>query len=379
MENRLKNYDANSQTFLSEAASSAAAAATDTADTHKYVERFGKLLSAECGFELVGPEGYDVYFTSGASEANCYMLNGCARAFAAKTRVMPHIITSSADSYSTLECLRRLEKDRLCQITILPLEKAKKDYGVVDVHELKCAMRENTCLVSITIAGADLGVIKNIQALARVARAAGVPFHTDASQFIGRSSLYLSTHGIDAASLTFHKIHGPPGVGAIILRKTLVDGYGLMAPIASSCNASLLAAAEAAFKDSLDARRQKNMHMRSMKDLLKSILSEKLKTANICDNVSADHAADIYWAMPADESIVMPNTLTFAVARFKNDVSPLVHALKKRGLIVGATAAYAVRDNELIPCGNKMVRVSFGDDVEANGIKRLGRILAELI
>jgi len=362
MEKKFQNFDANSQTFVSEAAAAAAADAitATVTDTHKYVEKFAKLISTECGFELVGPEGYDVYFTSGASEANCYILNGCARAFAEKTRVMPHIITSSADSYSTLECLRRLEKDRLCQITILPLEKTKKDYGVVDVHELKCAMRENTCLVSITTVGAALGVINNIQALARVARAAGVPFHTDASQFIGRSSLYLSTHGIDAVSLTFHKIHGPPGIGAIILRKTLADGYGLMAPITSSCNVSLLAAAEAAFKDSLDSRRQKNIHMRSMKDLLKSILSEKLKISHICN--FKDVGADIYWASPDDDSTVMPNTLTFAV---KCDVPQLIHSLKKRSLIVGSA--------------NKMVRVSFGDDVDANGIKRLGRILIELI
>ena len=360
MEKKLQNFDANSQTFMSEGAIAAATAAmTEVVDIQKHIEKFGKLLSTECGFELVGPEGYDVYFTSGASEANCYILNGCARAFAAKTRVMPHIITSSADSYSTLECLRRLEKDRLCQITILPLGDTKKDYGVVDVQELKSAMRENTCLVSITISGADLGVINNIQALAKVARAAGVPFHTDASQFIGRSSLYLSTHGIDAASLTFHKIHGPPGIGAIIIRKTLADGYGLPAPITSSCNAGLLVAAEAAFKESLESRRQKNIHMRSMKDLLKSILSEKLKTANICDNASAD----IYWASPAEDSIVMPNTLTFAID--KCDVSQLIHSLRKRSLMVGTA--------------NKMVRVSFGDDVDASGIKRLGRILIELL
>ena len=110
-----------------------------------------------------------------------------------------------------------------------------------------------------------------------------------------------------------------------------------------------------------------------MKGVLKGMLADSLLTANICD---AGAGADIYWASPVEDAAVMPNILTFVVAKFSTDLSYPVKELKKKGLVVGV-AARVVTDPPLPNCS--MMRVSFGDDVDANAIKSLGRALIKLI
>ncbi len=175
--------------------------------------------------DLIGAEAREIIFTSGATEANNLAIKGAAHFYGKRKN---HIITCVTEHKCVLESCRHLERDGF-EVTYLPVQQN----GLVDLDVLKAAITENTCLLSIMAANNEIGVIQPIDEIGQICRDAGVFFHTDGAQAIGKIPLDVQAMNIDLMSMTAHKVYGPMGIGGLYVRRQprvrlapLFDGGG---------------------------------------------------------------------------------------------------------------------------------------------------------
>ena len=161
---------------------------------------------------LIGAQANEIVFTSGGSEADNQALLSAA-AIGERTG-KKHIISSAFEHHAVLHALNRLKK-RGFEITLLGVH----ENGIVDVHELEEALRDDTCLVSIMSVNNEIGTIQPISQIGEVCQKRGVLFHTDAVQAVGHMPIDVKAQHIDMLSASAHKFHGPKGVGFLYARK----------------------------------------------------------------------------------------------------------------------------------------------------------------
>ncbi|MBQ6262698.1 MAG: cysteine desulfurase NifS [Clostridia bacterium] len=160
----------------------------------------------------IGAEPREITFTSGGSEADNQAIVSAARIGEKKGK--KHIISTAIEHHAVLHTLNKLEKEGF-EITLLPVG----ERGIVTPEQVKNAIREDTCLVTVMFANNEIGTIQPIAAIGAVCREAGVPFHTDAVQAAGHLRINVAEQNIDLLSISAHKFHGPKGIGVLYARK----------------------------------------------------------------------------------------------------------------------------------------------------------------
>ncbi len=163
--------------------------------------------------EQLGCRPSEIVFTSGGTEADNLAIKGIALG-APRGR---HLVTTAIEHEAVRESADYLRRHHGFEVTELPVD----GEGRVSPDELAAALRSGTTLVSIQHANNEIGTVQPIRELAAVARAAGVPIHTDAVQSADALEVGLDALGVDAVSIAGHKLGAPKGIGALAVRGAL--------------------------------------------------------------------------------------------------------------------------------------------------------------
>ena len=159
----------------------------------------------------IGASSEEIYFTSGATEANNIALKGVTRFYREKKN---HIITCVTEH----PCVLDSASDLASEGTRVTRLKVGSD-GLIDISSLRDAITDDTVLVSIMTVQNELGTVQPIAEIGKLCHEHEVLLHTDAAQALGKMSLDVKAMNIDLMSITAHKAYGPMGCGALYLTK----------------------------------------------------------------------------------------------------------------------------------------------------------------
>ncbi len=350
----------------------------------QYLASLCSIISDE-GPEHTAPQSdsaYKIIFTSGASEANCTIIHCITTSFARITGTLPHVIVSAVEHKSIIEMVQTYAAHNLLTATYIKPETS----GHISPAAIQDAIGPNTCLVCVMHANNETGAVNNIRAIGAIAHKYNIPFHCDVVQTFGKCPLKPITENVDSFCISFHKMCGPPGVGALIVKQKLLVGYKLSPYIFGSQNDGWrggtenlpgLGAAFAAVRGTMVKREQKNENMAKIKHFIIGEIARRMPARTYMEYLGAREPPqpEVEIVFLSGTKGYLPNTILLSVV--KRSRPPMCNSdlradLEAKGIIVSIGSAcntaspkashvlYAMGADELIRRG--AIRVTLGDD-----------------
>lgn len=183
----------------------------NSSSLHDYGSASANLLQT-CRSELsrmISGKAEGIYFTSGGSESNYLAIRSLLKGNEQKGK---HIITTQTEHASIHTLCNTLEKEGY-EVTWLPVD----SNGIIAISQLKAALREDTCLVTIHHANSETGILQPLEAIGSLLKEKNILFHSDCVQTFGKIRIDVEKLHLTSLSISAHKIYGPKGVGALYI------------------------------------------------------------------------------------------------------------------------------------------------------------------
>jgi len=337
---------------------------------------------------VLGVKPEEIIFTSGGTESNNLAIQGVVLNW--QDKGLPHIITTNIEHPSVIETFKLLEKRKLAQITIVPVE----TNGIVDPKKIKKEIKKNTVLVSVMYANNEIGTIQPIKEIAKEIRyfrkinSTTFPlFHTDAVQAVNYLDLTTDKLGVDLLSLSGSKIEGAGRVGVLYKKKTIKlakvfgggDQEGGVRP--GTENLSEIIKFSSALKIAQNTKEKENKRLEKLRDYF----IERLQALDI--RKSGVQRPQLN----GDLKNRLPNNINVTFPKIPSDL--LVVELSAKGIMASSKSAcksgesgssYVInaihqkRDSQ-VDSGIGGVRFSLGKDTTKKDIDYTVKVLAKIL
>ena len=216
----------------------------------------------------------EIYFTAGGSESDNTAIKGIAHAYKNKGN---HIITSKIEHPAVLETCKELEKEGF-EVSYISVD----EKGLLNIEELKQAIKPSTILISIMFANNEIGTIQPIEEIGQIAKEHKIVFHTDAVQAAGSLKIDVQQLNIDSLSISGHKFYGPKGTGVLYVRtgvnfqKLIAGGHQERNKRAGTENVPGIVGLAAALELAQSSREEHNKKIKELRDYYEAQVKEKI-------------------------------------------------------------------------------------------------------
>jgi len=291
---------------------------------------------------------YSVFFTSDEIESNNLILSTCINAYKKIRKIKPHVVISSVESDSIIKHANSLKDSNQIELSIIQ----SNSYGCILSQNIDKYAKDNTCLFMISYINSKIGSVNNINKISNILHEKKIPLHSDCSFLLGNHNLDLSNNTIDSITLSFDKINAPLGLGAVIIRNQLLDGYKLkehsvILDNKKNIDLGLIETAINLLKNKLKDRKKKNLKLLKYRNQIINSIGKKCQILTFANFMKSDeppldedkHKLNklVILGPPIDNnSYYTPSILSFIIINDKKrDNIYIKEELEKNNIIIG--------------------------------------------